>query len=245
MTMQTATDLPMERYSENRPDHVDRVLFVGSSRFFSDPFLRVLANELDGVDLRRIAGDALDGEVLGDGHGRPVLAVLGEEAAREMGIARIAGMARRLSAPLALACRDCGFGREVLGAGLFPHLVRGMLPLQGEIELIFAGLRVMLMGGSFLPPDARLPEQLAMGAPNGHFRPEVAGPAEGGAHLGRLTRREREVLGLLAQGFQNKRIAASLDLSEHTVKLHVHHIISKLGVSNRTEAALRFRRPLI
>lgn len=52
-----------------------------------------------------------------------------------------------------------------------------------------------------------------------------------------LTPREREVLELVASGKQNKLIAVDLQLSEHTVKLHMHHIIKKLGVRNRTEAA--------
>jgi len=52
-----------------------------------------------------------------------------------------------------------------------------------------------------------------------------------------LTPREREILELVASGKQNKLIAVDLDLSEHTVKLHMHHIIKKLGVRNRTEAA--------
>jgi len=54
---------------------------------------------------------------------------------------------------------------------------------------------------------------------------------------GSLTPREREILELVASGKQNKLIAVDLALSEHTVKLHMHHIIKKLGVRNRTEAA--------
>ncbi len=53
----------------------------------------------------------------------------------------------------------------------------------------------------------------------------------------KLTPREHEILELAASGKQNKLIAVALDLSEHTVKLHMHHIITKLGVRNRTEAA--------
>lgn len=53
-----------------------------------------------------------------------------------------------------------------------------------------------------------------------------------------LTGREKEVLELVARGFQNKAIAANLKLSENTVKLHIHHIITKLGAHNRTEAAM-------
>jgi len=57
-------------------------------------------------------------------------------------------------------------------------------------------------------------------------------------HAGELTPREWEVLTLLAQGKQNKILAAELGLSEHTVKLHIHHLIRKLGVSNRTGAVV-------
>ena len=51
-----------------------------------------------------------------------------------------------------------------------------------------------------------------------------------------LTPREREVLGLLVDGMTNKGIAQALTLSPGTVRMHVSNILSKLGVSNRTEA---------
>jgi two-component system, NarL family, response regulator LiaR len=54
----------------------------------------------------------------------------------------------------------------------------------------------------------------------------------------RLTRREREVLELIAGGRSNKRIAAELGISEKTVKNHVGHLLEKLGVADRTQAAL-------
>jgi two-component system, NarL family, response regulator LiaR len=54
----------------------------------------------------------------------------------------------------------------------------------------------------------------------------------------RLTRREREVLELIANGRSNKRIALELMISEKTVKTHVGHVLAKLGVSDRTQAAL-------
>ena len=56
----------------------------------------------------------------------------------------------------------------------------------------------------------------------------------------RLTTREAQVLSCVAEGKQNKLIANRLGLSEHTVKLHIHHVIAKLGVNNRTEAAVWF-----
>jgi len=57
---------------------------------------------------------------------------------------------------------------------------------------------------------------------------------------GDLTPREREVWSLIAAGLTNPQIAERLGLSDNTVKFHVQHLFSKLGVKNRTEAALRF-----
>ena len=53
-----------------------------------------------------------------------------------------------------------------------------------------------------------------------------------------LTERETEVLRLLAQGLSNKEIARSLNVGEQTVKTHVSHILEKLAVPSRTQAAL-------
>jgi DNA-binding NarL/FixJ family response regulator len=53
-----------------------------------------------------------------------------------------------------------------------------------------------------------------------------------------LTRRQRDVLGLIAQGKSNKLIADALAMSESTVKAHVKQIIRRLNVANRTQAAL-------
>jgi DNA-binding NarL/FixJ family response regulator len=53
-----------------------------------------------------------------------------------------------------------------------------------------------------------------------------------------LSTREREIVGLIAQGFKNKDMAERLFISEQTVKNHLHNIFDKLGVSDRLELAL-------
>jgi DNA-binding CsgD family transcriptional regulator len=77
--------------------------------------------------------------------------------------------------------------------------------------------------------------------------PEMDGRDVFGLHafshekLGRfgLTRREAEILHLVAQGLTNKEIAATLHLSPLTIRTHLEHVYEKLGVGNRTEAAAR------
>jgi DNA-binding NarL/FixJ family response regulator len=61
-----------------------------------------------------------------------------------------------------------------------------------------------------------------------------------------LTAREHQILGLLAEGLPNKRIARELGISEHTVKFHVSSVFAKLGVQSRAEAvSVGARRGLI
>jgi predicted ATPase/DNA-binding CsgD family transcriptional regulator len=77
------------------------------------------------------------------------------------------------------------------------------------------------------------PQRPAQGGPS---QPFTAQPL-----LGPLSQREKEVLMLLAAGASNQEIAEALVLAPGTVKLHVSHILSKLGVKSRTQAILRAR----
>jgi DNA-binding CsgD family transcriptional regulator len=57
-----------------------------------------------------------------------------------------------------------------------------------------------------------------------------------------LTERENEVLVRLSQGQHNKEIALALSITVHTVEQHLKHIYRKLGIENRTEAAILYWR---
>ena len=67
---------------------------------------------------------------------------------------------------------------------------------------------------------------------------DIAAPHGESSALDRLTDREREVLALLGRGMSNKEIAAQLSISAKTVKFHVSSILGKLGLADRTQAAL-------
>ena len=106
-------------------------------------------------------------------------------------------------------------------AGAQGYLLKG-----APRDELFAAVRVVHGGGSLLQPvvASKLLRQVS-------HQPEQERP-----DIERLTPRELEVLKLLAQGLQNKEIAAELIISERTVKFHVSSIMGKLGAGNRTEA---------
>ena len=89
-----------------------------------------------------------------------------------------------------------------------------------------AAVRTLHAGGALLDPGV-------VGAVMG----EVARP-RGPAGIDLLTRREREVLGLLGAGLSNRQVAARLVVSEKTVKTHVSAVLAKLGLADRTQAAV-------
>ncbi len=104
-----------------------------------------------------------------------------------------------------------------------------MLKDVSQRELISAVQKV-LHGESILNQElmARLLQRLARETPGQEDLPPW-----------RLSPREREVLELLTKGQTNREIARKLTVSVSTVKIHVEHILAKLGVSDRTQAAVR------
>jgi NarL family two-component system response regulator YdfI len=105
--------------------------------------------------------------------------------------------------------------------------LRAVLGAQATADEVKAALVAALAGLIVLHPDA-------LGS--------SAAPARGATAAPRgisLTGREIEILELMAEGLGNRRIAARLGISRHTVKFHVTSILDKLGVTSRTEAVTR------
>jgi DNA-binding NarL/FixJ family response regulator len=112
---------------------------------------------------------------------------------------------------------------DALRAGAAGYLLKGASRRE-----IVAAVRQVLAGESLLNPDLvlQLLRRLSRSEPEG----------TAGANL---TPRERDVLKLIALGKTNREIADTLSLTLSTVKTHVEHVIDKLGVSDRTQAAVR------
>jgi DNA-binding NarL/FixJ family response regulator len=117
----------------------------------------------------------------------------------------------------------------------------------GEDDRLFAALRGGAVG--FLLKDTE-PAELVRAIRTAHAGQSPLSPAVAArvidqlAQAGRpraidqLTPREREVLRLIADGLSNKRIARELGVAEKTVKTHVGHVLAKLELTDRTQAAL-------
>ena len=125
--------------------------------------------------------------------------------------------------------------------------VRGFFPISIPVEVAIAGLRLVLAGGVYRPlPIVETPSlKSASLCARAH---ELSGIHEDKAATGivtekaivDLTPREQHVLAALELGLPNKLIAAKLNLSENTVKMHIQHIMRKCCARNRTEAVIRW-----
>jgi len=179
----------------------------------SDGEIVVVGEASDGDDAVRLAASLKPDVVLMD---LSMPRVDGLEATRRM---RDAGLESRV---LILTSFAEGEGvRDAVRAGVTGYLMKDVLKAE-----LLAAIRLAADGVPTLHPRA---QQHLM---RGIAEPETPSP------FGALTPRERDVLALLARGDSNKRIAASLNLSIGTVKGYVSAIFEKLGVEDRTQAAL-------
>lgn len=241
----------------NRGGSTDIFVFVGSSLVFPNSILRIAEQEAGGVhglrldtlrDLLSLARDRTLSvrKVFFDDR-------LAAEVFRNIDIYRT----DLPDADWILAYRDQGVARQLLEERAHaPRLTQILLlpmtlpicPWSSMLGLVLSGQFIAsgdLFGPSredaSLKSEGRTPPRAQIQAEQTEAPPDPAPmpAAEDGLPSvdPGLTRREKEVLALVSQGGRNKTIAHTMSLSEHTVKLHLHNAITKIGARNRTEAA--------
>lgn len=185
--------------------------------------LRAFLELQDGIE---VVGEAGDGEaaVLAAERLEPDVVLMDLAMPRLDGVGAMRELRRRLPAVRAIVLTSFSDDDRLLPAiqaGAAGYLLKTAAPQE-----LARAIRSAHAGEALLDPGVAARLVAAIAQPPGEAPPE------------RLTRREREVLELIVRGRSNKRIALELGIAEKTVKTHVGHVLAKLGVSDRTQAAL-------
>lgn len=187
--------------------------------------LRTFLELQDGID---VVGEAANGEQALDrvAELRPDVVVMDLVMPKLDGVGAMRELQRLGHAPRVLVLTsflDDERLMPAIEAGAAGYLLKNVDPAE-----LARAVRAAHAGEAMLDPTvaARLVERIA-----GRERSASTG-------LDELTRREREVLECIARGRSNKQIALELGVAEKTVKTHVGHLLAKLDVADRTQAAL-------
>ncbi|WP_441248171.1 LuxR C-terminal-related transcriptional regulator [Kitasatospora sp. McL0602] len=181
-----------------------------------------------------LVGEAADGEACLEriGDTGPDVVLLDLDRPWEAGLAAIRSLVRRFPAVGVVATwsdrnGDSEFALAALAAG-----ARGLLRKDLEPAMILDAVRLVQGGGVVLSPGV-----------SGVLSSLLASAAEAPSRcaLTALTAREHDVLRLIACGFDNRRIARELILSDKTVRNYVSAVLTKLGAGSRSEAIVTAR----
>jgi DNA-binding NarL/FixJ family response regulator len=178
--------------------------------------LRTFLDLQDDIEVVAEAGDGAEALAAAEQH-TPDVALIDLVMPNVDGIEAIRGLRERVPTARAIVLSSFIDDEKLLPAvraGAAGYLLKDVEPQQ-----LVDAIRTVHAGGALLHPKvaSRLLEEMATDP---------------------LTPREREVLALIGRGMANKVIARELSLSEKTVKAHVSSILAKLGVTDRTQAAL-------
>jgi DNA-binding NarL/FixJ family response regulator len=186
----------------------------------AEPDCVVVAAHASGDDLATTGGAPPD----------VILWDLGDDP--ESGLTRMAD-AEDMQVPIVALVQDDRDGIRALARG-----AAGVLAGPADPERIVLAARTVL--GGLVAMDPAIVADVATGARQDAAGEELPGgrPSIEDAPLEALTRREHDVLRLMAEGLGNKQIADRLGITEHTAKFHVHTILGKLGTQSRTEAVV-------
>jgi DNA-binding NarL/FixJ family response regulator len=194
---------------------------------FGEPDLEVVGEATDGEEALKLCRELSPDLVLMDVH---MPEMDGLEATRA-----IRGERLEVAVLIVTGLESPDYLLEAVRAGAAGYILK-----YASRETLLGAVRGVLEGES--PLDGELAMRLLARLANGtapSVEPEPAGKRGEELSPEQLTPRELDVLRLLAAGKTNREITQQLHLSLSTVKTHLEHIMDKLDVSDRTQAALR------
>ena len=177
-----------------------------------------LATAASGEPDMKVVAEAGDGEEALQAFRthRPDVVVLDLRMPRRNGIETIHALREEFGPVHVLVFSNYAGGDEVYQA--FKAGASGFVAKEMPLERLLDAIRRVHAGEQYVPPEISVRMT--------------------GRVISQLSSRELEVLALIAKGFSNKEIGAALDVAEGTIKVHIKNILSRLGVSDRTQAIL-------
>lgn len=212
------------------------ILFVGGPSSFPDVYLRLIASEFENTDVAILPSFSAAKTRLAEETDAPFILVFSSRSAHAETDTLIELTTRfsRFQPVLAfLNASEIGPTIDIIGE---PELMARLsfLALRSRIDTAINIFRLLISGERHICGEV-MDNVLSESGPS-----QKEQKADFVQLRCSLTARETEVLGCLSKGESNKIIAHHLQLSESTIKLHIHNIIGKMGVSNRTEAAIAY-----
>lgn len=125
---------------------------------------------------------------------------------------------------------DTGLNREDIVTLLLMYRIDGIISTDADTVLLRKAVEVVLQGQLWIDNDSM------------RALLRKAGQITQNSRLEQVSKREHDILDLVAQGYKNKEIAARLFMSEPTVKVHVSRILRKFDVANRSQLITRIVR---
>jgi len=221
-----------------------RVLIVDDQRLLCEGFRKLIELEVD-LEVVGMAGNGKEAlatiERLSATRTAPDVVLMDVRMPRLDGIAATRAFKERWP-EIRVVILTTFDDRELIQAGLQAG-AEGYVLKDITAEQLATAIRVVAQGQVLLHPDVA--HKVLASLSSAPIEPALIAPATpafvGGSDVAQLTEREREILALLAHGASNREISETLYIASGTVKNHLSNILGKLGVRDRTQAALKAR----